>query len=410
VAPTSSFVDLGGDSLSYVECSVLLEERLGRLPADWHLRPVSELDALQRHEGPPRLDTTALLRAVGILLVVSTHMHLWYFPGGSHLMLAVVGFNACRFLFSIERPAARATAAARSIARLAVPTIAFVGACMVLVGGYGLPTLALLNGYLGPAAHLDGRWHYWFIEVAVQLLLLATALLAIGPVRRVEQRFPYVFALALFAGTLVLREVWVTDNLRFQLHGVAWFFVLGWLVYRSNTVATKLMTTAVCLLAIPGWFGMPYREWLITGGLVLLLWCREVPMPRLFIRPIATVAAASMAIYVSHFRIWRVLDRNLGRGWAFVATVLAGIAIWLLADRTMRSLRRRLLVGRAAGAREQADGQRHEDRADHRPLDVPAHAVSAQDVEALEDPDDADDGQHRGEDESNQHVRSMAST
>ena len=55
---------------------------------------------------------------------------------------------------------------------------------MVLVGGYGLPTLTLLNGYLGPAAHVDGRWHYWFIEVAVQLLLLATALLAIRPVRR----------------------------------------------------------------------------------------------------------------------------------------------------------------------------------------------------------------------------------
>ena len=131
---------------------MLLEERFGRLPDDWHLRRVDELDALGRHVGLPRLDTTALLRAVGILFVVSTHMHLWYFPGGSHLMLGVVGYNASRFLFSIDRPGDRVAGAVRSIARLAVPVVAFVGVCMVLVGGYGLPTLALVNGYLGPAS------------------------------------------------------------------------------------------------------------------------------------------------------------------------------------------------------------------------------------------------------------------
>ena len=70
---------------------------------------------------------------------------------------------------------------------------AFVGVCMLLVGGYGLPTLALVNGYLGPASHREGRWHYWFIEVVVQVLLLTTLLLAIGPVRRLERRFAYGF-------------------------------------------------------------------------------------------------------------------------------------------------------------------------------------------------------------------------
>ena len=32
----STFVSLGGDSLSYVEMSVRLEQSLGHLPADWH--------------------------------------------------------------------------------------------------------------------------------------------------------------------------------------------------------------------------------------------------------------------------------------------------------------------------------------------------------------------------------------
>jgi hypothetical protein len=210
---------------------------------------------------------------------------------------------------------------------------------MALVGGYGLPTLALVNGYLGPAGHDDGRWHYWFIEVAVQLLLITTVLLAIGPVRRLEQRFPYACALVLLGVALVLRELWVTDNLRFQLHGVAWFFVLGWLIYRSTTTRTKVLTTVLCAASIHGFFGMPHREWLIAGGLVLLLWCREIPMPRFAVRPIAAVAAASMAIYLTHFRIWRVFDRNLGRGWAYVVTVLVGVAIWVVGQRLVRSVR-----------------------------------------------------------------------
>lgn len=353
VEPSDTFVSLGGDSLSYVECSVVLERRLGRLPDDWHHRTVAELDGLgarRSGRGTPRLDTTVLLRAAGILIVVSTHMHLWYFPGGAHLMLAVMGYNASRFLLGVDGVAERALATVRSVGRLAVPTVAFVGVCMALVGGYGWPTLTLTNGYLGPASHMNGRWHYWFIEVAVQVLLVLAVLLSVGVVRRFERRAPYGWALALLGVTLVLREVWITDNLRFQSHGVAWFFVLGLLVHRSRTVAQKIVTSLLCLATIPGFFDMPHREAVITGGLILLVWCRELPLPRVLIRPVAVVAASSLAIYLTHFRIWRVLDRNLGRSWAYVATIAAGIAIGLAFDRLCRAARARRGRAVATGA------------------------------------------------------------
>ena len=169
---------------------MLLEERFGRLPDDWHLRRVDELDALDRRVGPPRLDTTALLRAVGILLVVSTHMHLWYFPGGSHLMLGVVGYNASRFLFSIERP--------RRSSRRRCPFDRSPGRSRDrLRRGLHAARRRLRPGDARPRERLPRpgrrtstvRWHYWFIEVVVQLLLLTTLLLAIGPVRRLERRF-----------------------------------------------------------------------------------------------------------------------------------------------------------------------------------------------------------------------------
>ena len=110
----------------------------------------SELEAIEHRRGTPRLDTTALLRAIGILLVVSTHMHLWWFPGGTHLLLAVVGYNTSRFHLSIDGTRDRVTAMARSVARLAVPSSCSWRSAWLLVGGYGLATLALVNSYLGP--------------------------------------------------------------------------------------------------------------------------------------------------------------------------------------------------------------------------------------------------------------------
>ena len=88
-------------------------------------------------------------------------------------------------------------------------------------------------------------------------------MLAIRPVRRLERRFPFLFPLLLLAGALVLREQWVAiggyHNLRFQTHGVLWFFVLGWLVHRSTTTRRKLVTTALCVLTLPGFFLRPER-------------------------------------------------------------------------------------------------------------------------------------------------------
>jgi acyl-CoA synthetase (AMP-forming)/AMP-acid ligase II len=44
---SDTFVDLAGDSLSFVQVSIALEEYLGRLPADWERLPISELEGLR---------------------------------------------------------------------------------------------------------------------------------------------------------------------------------------------------------------------------------------------------------------------------------------------------------------------------------------------------------------------------
>ena len=188
VAATDTFVSLGGDSLNYIECSLRLERVLGRLPADWHVMTLAELDTTTPRRPRSTLDTTVVMRAIGICAIVSTHMKLLYYPGGAHLMLALVGYNFSRFQLPIVAATERLRAGLRSVLRAAVPTMIWVAGGMVLVGGYSGATLALVNNYLGPPTHQNGRWHYWFIETFVQLTIAATVLVAIPVVRRFERR------------------------------------------------------------------------------------------------------------------------------------------------------------------------------------------------------------------------------
>lgn len=120
-------------------------------------------------------------------------------------------------------------------------------------------------------------------------------------------------------------------NLRFRTHGVAFFFVLGWLVHRSDTWRRRAATTVVCIASVAGFFDRPQREWFIIGGLLLLLWCRQVAIPSLLLRPVALLAAASMWIYISHFTFWPLLTDVMDREPAYVLTLLAGVAVWAVA-------------------------------------------------------------------------------
>ncbi len=333
-----TFVSLGGDSLSYVECSLRLEQLLGRVPTDWHLMSIEALaDSTAPGRRVGRLDTTVLFRAIGICLIVATHMRIWFWPGGAHLLLAVAGFNLARFMMPIESTRDRVFAGLRTVARVAVPAVLWVAVGMVLFGAYSTGTLLLVNNYVGPATHRDDHWTFWFIEVFVHLVVITTALLAIPAVRRLERRFPYGFPFALLLVVLNLRwEVFQMDdfyNMRFRTHGVAWFFVLGWLVCRSGTRRQKFLTTALCAVTAPGFFGYAPREWFIAGALVLLVWCREVPFPGRAARPVGVVAAASMWIFITHFTFWPLFADVTDQYVAFGLTVATGVVCWLAADR-----------------------------------------------------------------------------
>src|SRR4029077_10896770 len=98
-----SFVDLGGDSLSYVEATTRLGRALGTLPTGWQRMSPEKLFATRRR--PRRfvvpVDLSVVLRAVAATLILVSHADIAQLQGGAHVLLAVAGYNLARFQLAL---------------------------------------------------------------------------------------------------------------------------------------------------------------------------------------------------------------------------------------------------------------------------------------------------------------------
>ena len=347
VSADESFVSLGGDSLSYVEMSVRLEDLLGQLPAQWHTTVIRDLATAPRSRWGQALDTSVLLRALAIVLVVGTHANLLTVPGGAHLLLAVAGFNFARFQLSAPTRTSRARHLAASIGRVAAPSMVWIAGAALAVGTYGIANVLFLNHVFGTDTFTP-PWQYWFLETLVWTLVGALALLAVPVVDRAERRAPFGFALVVLGTTLAVRFALVgiesTHAERYTPWAVVWFFALGWAVARATTVPRRLLMTAVAATSVAGFFGQPGREVLVIGAVALLGWVATVRVPRVAGRVAGVLATSSLYVYLTHWQVYPHLEDRFPV-LAVLASFVVGIGYWLLVTRVaapfLRMVRRR---------------------------------------------------------------------
>lgn len=366
--PVATFASLGGDSFSYVEMSIRLESVLGMLPSDWHLRPVAELESLREHRPAQTwwhrcsrsIDTSVVLRAVGILLIVCTHMGIFRLAGGAHALLAVVGYNVARFQLVPDDLAGRARRSAITVARIAVPTSVWVGLNMLLVGGYSLGAMLLVNNYTGSANRTDGRWEYWYFEAFVQIMIVLAIVFSIRSVRRAEQARPFVFAIGVLGLTWLFRFEVVNlggaYNEIFRPHTVACFVALGWCAQRASTNAQRILVTVLAAVTTLGYFetvgrvDQLDRELRILAAVLALVWIRSIRIPTPVAAVIGKIAAASMWIFLIHWQVWPLFTPWLDDRVAYLATIGVGVGVWCAvgkADDGIRRWRQRRIEGRS---------------------------------------------------------------
>ncbi|HEX2576229.1 MAG TPA: AMP-binding protein [Aquihabitans sp.] len=322
----STFVGLGGDSLSYVEASIRLEAVLGHLPPDWHVTTVDDLVPRRRGRYLRSMEANVVLRAVAIVLVVASHTRWFVLHGGAHALLGVAGYNFARFQLTSGRMA-------RSIARIAVPSVLWIGAVAAVSTDFSWPQALLVNDLLGGP---DGRWAFWFIEVLVQTLAVLALAFSVPSVRRLERRAPFAFPIALALAGLVLRfdvlGLPSADHEVLRPQYVFWLFALGWAAARARTSWHRLVLSAVVVAGVPGLFEDAPREAVVAAGLLLLIWVERIAVPRALHRVVGAVAAASLHIYLVHWEVFPLVNEWSKPG-AFAVSMAAGWVAWLVAGR-----------------------------------------------------------------------------
>lgn len=339
VDPGASFIDLGGNSLTYVAMSVRLERTLGRLPADWQRLPLRDLQGLAV---PPRrwtatLETSVALRAVAIVLIVGSHATLFEMWGGAHVLLGIAGYNFGRFCLTPAPSADRVRHLRTTIAWIAIPSILWVAVALVLTDDYHLSNLLLANKILGPHDSMTaGR--LWFVEVLVWILVALAALCWLPAADRAERRWPFAFAAAFLAAGVALRydvlglnlgqEAWFT-MLTF------WFFAAGWAAAKATTAWQRVAVTVTLAVSIYGYFGDTQREVLVLAGFVLLIWLPALRCPVGLTVAAGVVAEASLYTYLTHFQVYALFEGHPALG------VAASIAVGVLLTQAVTLVRRR---------------------------------------------------------------------
>ncbi len=347
IDPDASFVDLGGNSLSYVTMSVRLERALGRLPADWQRLPLRELEAMPKSARrwwpwSATLETSVALRAVAIVLIVGSHDGLFELWGGAHVLLGIAGYNFGRFCLTPVSRGDRVRHLRNTIAWIAGPSVAWVAIALLITDDYAPTNLLLANKFLGPHDSMTaGR--LWFVEVLVWILVALAVLCWLPTLDRLERRQPFVFAVAFLAAGLALRY----DILGMHLGVDAWytvlafwFFAVGWAAAKASTTPQRAAVTLVLIVSLHGYFDRTEQEMLVLAGFALLIW-----LPALRCPPAATVVAgviaeASLYIYLTHYQVYPLFGGHPLPG------VCASVVVGVLVTQLVSVLRSRLRTAR----------------------------------------------------------------
>jgi hypothetical protein len=340
IGAVSSFIELGGDSLSYVTMSVRLERALGRLPADWHRTPLHRLERAGRSRPwfGATLETSVALRAAAIVLIVGSHAGLFHLWGGAHILLGIAGYNFGRFCLTPVPQSARVRHLRRTIAWIAVPSVTWIAVCLALTDDYHATNLLLANKILGPFDSMTaGR--LWFVEVLVWILIALAALCSLPVSDRLERRHPFAIAAAFLAFGLALRyDLFGFDEGRDAWFSplAFWFFAVGWAAAKASATWQRVAVTLVFVGCVHGYFASGPREALVIAGFLLLIWLPAVRCPGALTVGAGAVAEASLYTYLTHFQVYPLFEGDP------LAGVIASITVGLVVMQLVSAVRKHI--------------------------------------------------------------------
>lgn len=333
-----SFVELGGDSLSFIQASMVIEDAIGALPDEWEKQPLDQL--LQQKTTAKRFFSTAgstiVARALCIVLVLLNHFELLNVLGSTTALFVISGWSFGKYQLNRVLKENIVTPILRTVVYIVIPSTLFnVFTQLKNTHHLDWPTVLMVNNY-GSAFYLDGG--YWFINVLVHTFVVLAILFSIPMVR---ERFRLDVYSAAITATVLSQLMALAGHVLQDGAPIAspvqklWLLFLGVAIAHADTRAKKI---TVGMLAVGCLFDQVVIA-PITPFPMLLLWALialpRISLPTVLTKTVNLVAGASLFIYISHLQFKGLVDKTplANNSYAYVlAGVLGGIVVWKVWD------------------------------------------------------------------------------
>ena len=360
-----SFATLGGDSLSFVQAFMVLEDRLGEVPEGWQFVTISELATTEpKIRGWLRVvDTPVVIRAVAIVMVLFLHFGVFDYGGGATAaMFMVTGF----LLGGMQFAELHATGSGKPFFRLLgklVPPVFLFGVFLFVIKMIGgrTPDISLITMTADLVDYskipMDGVADYqlalWYVHAMIHLLILFGFILPLAMQLKTFRSDPFRLVLGLFILGLILKFVVPgLFDVRFFTGELPARSVFAYLpTSHVATLATGAMiacartdrerwiaAAGLLLFVVLSWWLVPRNSWqfLLSAGLLLLL-VPHLKMPRPTVPPLLAISSASLFIYLMHLLI-RPFRWKFDLPPEPLVEVAAGLALGLIAWRVWTAM------------------------------------------------------------------------
>jgi len=329
----SSFESLGGDSLSYISVSLDLEKLIPNLPTNWSSMSIEELKSLScKKSFWTKLDTPTVIRALAIMLVASRHLEfVEYGDGATHALLMIAGYTFAMFSMPTVINDKSIAPIGYLIFRVYFLTASVLLLTFLLTGYGHLIAFSMISNYFSPV--IGGET--WFVQVYIQFLVLLALIFLSGRARIFAEKAGFsLWVLVLFVSIafyLIIEHMYNFDYLDGQIpHLLAWIFLFGFTLRYASSVMQKVFLTLLFILVEAHFYSFAIEAWEIL--VLLLIWFPAIPLPRISIPIIKSIAGASLIIYLTHERFeGLVMNTRFGEpsvNW--LVAIIGGVVLWKL--------------------------------------------------------------------------------
>jgi amino acid adenylation domain-containing protein len=321
-----SFVDSGGDSLSHIRVSVVVEKALGWVPPDWDQLTIRELAALKKtsRQSMTSINSTVLIRAISIIFVVLDHLHAVTVPSTTTALMLVSGWSFGRYQISSTYSQESVRPILSTAFKIALPFLLYTLFLQLSLSSFGGASLLMIDNLISPA--YNKGLTAWYVELLIQIMVIMAALFSFRRVRRLAHDHQFLFGAAgsmlAFLVAVVSSRVWSAEALFGRVpHLWLWLYFLGIAVAKAPSRKARVLL-AIMFVGMYA-FDSNFELWLfalVAAPFVILVERVKIPTKLDFV--IKQIATASLFIYMTHFQVARAAEKAGVRN-RFLASVVA---------------------------------------------------------------------------------------